>query len=200
MEKQCHYDVLGVDKDASLAEIKAAFRKLSMETHPDVSTGTECTAEQFKQISQAHTILSNPKERRIYDLQQQEKLWYKPGSGFGGNASRYRGANPDFKAPKGPKATGAFAVVETMFKPRNFILGTTAAFCTMMVYQTIFAKEDEKHKLMMMTSHHATEKVQAWKNPKTGRWEQPAPWDPTYRKLKPILEFVPRNQVQPRTR
>mmetsp|Transcript_24874 Transcript_24874/g.37219 ORF Transcript_24874/g.37219 Transcript_24874/m.37219 type:complete len:119 (+) Transcript_24874:153-509(+) len=42
--------------------------------------------------------------------------------------------------------------------------------------------------------------VQAWKNPKSGVWETPAPWDPLYRRLKPELKMMPRDQVQRRDR
>jgi len=37
--------------------------------------------------------------------------------------------------------------------------------------------------------------VEAWKNPHTGRWEKPRPWDPVYQKLQPTLQLVPRNEV-----
>jgi curved DNA-binding protein CbpA len=53
-----HYNTLGVPKNASKKEIKAAFCKLSLETHPDVTAGA-ANVEHFKQISEAHWILSN---------------------------------------------------------------------------------------------------------------------------------------------
>lgn len=192
MAKQCYYDTLKVPKDASHDDIKSAFRKLSMQTHPDVAGGSQCTMEKFKQISEAHQVLSNPKEKRRYDLQLQEKLWYqRPASAHGGFYS-----NPNMrKPPEGPKATGAFAVVETMFKPRNFIMGLTLACATTMAYNAMFGGDD-KRKIL----HHNKALVEAWKNPKTNRWESPAPWDPTYRRLQPVLEMVPREQVQTRTR
>jgi hypothetical protein len=43
------------------------------------------------------------------------------------------------------------------------------------------------------------EVVEAWKNPDTGFWEQPAPWDPAYRRLQPKLELVPKHQVRQRS-
>jgi len=58
-----HYETLDVPKDASHEEIKTAFRKLSMQTHPDVAKDA-ANAEKFKQISEANAVLSNEKSRR----------------------------------------------------------------------------------------------------------------------------------------
>eukprot|EP00568_Trieres_chinensis_P002771 CAMPEP_0183307986 /NCGR_PEP_ID=MMETSP0160_2-20130417/19678_1 /TAXON_ID=2839 ORGANISM="Odontella Sinensis, Strain Grunow 1884" /NCGR_SAMPLE_ID=MMETSP0160_2 /ASSEMBLY_ACC=CAM_ASM_000250 /LENGTH=70 /DNA_ID=CAMNT_0025471719 /DNA_START=202 /DNA_END=410 /DNA_ORIENTATION=- len=62
-----HYETLGVPKTATKDEIKKAFRRLSMETHPDVAK-SEANAEKFKQISEAHNVLSSDRERRRYDF------------------------------------------------------------------------------------------------------------------------------------
>ena len=66
-----HYDTLGVRRDASLETIKAEFRKLSMELHPDVG-GSKACAEKFKEISVAAHVLTNEKRRRVYDYQLRE--------------------------------------------------------------------------------------------------------------------------------
>lgn len=66
MEKKDYYEVLGVSKNASDAEIKNAFRKLAREYHPDVSK--DPNAEQkFKEIQEAYAILSDKEKRRQYD-------------------------------------------------------------------------------------------------------------------------------------
>mmetsp|Transcript_7850 Transcript_7850/g.11298 ORF Transcript_7850/g.11298 Transcript_7850/m.11298 type:complete len:105 (-) Transcript_7850:384-698(-) len=57
-----HCDVSGVTKNASAKEIKTAFRKLSMEHHPDVSNSS--CSEKFKLTSEAHRLLSNARERQ----------------------------------------------------------------------------------------------------------------------------------------
>ena len=62
-----YYAVLGIERDARPDEIKKAYRKLSLKHHPDKPTGNEST---FKQIGEAYSILSNEKERHMYDMQQ----------------------------------------------------------------------------------------------------------------------------------
>lgn len=62
------YDVLGVKPDASTEDIKKAYRKGALKTHPDkVSKEDKQAAEKFREISQAYEILSDPEKRKIYD-------------------------------------------------------------------------------------------------------------------------------------
>jgi molecular chaperone DnaJ len=61
------YDVLGVKRGASAADIKKAYRKLARRYHPDVNPGNKQAEERFKQISHAHDILSDPEKRKVYD-------------------------------------------------------------------------------------------------------------------------------------
>jgi molecular chaperone DnaJ len=61
------YDVLGVDRKASADEIKKAYRKLARQYHPDRNPGDKKAEERFKEISQAHDVLSDPEKRRAYD-------------------------------------------------------------------------------------------------------------------------------------
>ncbi|HYY68273.1 MAG TPA: J domain-containing protein [Terriglobales bacterium] len=62
-----YYGVLGVKKNASTEEIRKAYRKLARKYHPDVNPGDKSAEEKFKQISEAHDVLSDPKKRKIYD-------------------------------------------------------------------------------------------------------------------------------------
>lgn len=62
-----YYLILGVSQNASLKEIKLAFRRLARQHHPDLNPDDPVSAERFKQISQAYDILSDTVKRRRYD-------------------------------------------------------------------------------------------------------------------------------------
>ena len=62
-----YYSILGVSQSASLKDIKAAFRRLARQYHPDLNPDDPVAAEKFKQISQAYDILSDTTKRRRYD-------------------------------------------------------------------------------------------------------------------------------------
>lgn len=71
---ETHYDVLGVHPDATQAEIKTAYLKLSKELHPDLNQGatkqdSELIHKKFVKVNQAYSTLSNKRERNIYDIQ-----------------------------------------------------------------------------------------------------------------------------------
>lgn len=61
------YEVLGVPKGASAAEIKKAYRKLAKELHPDLNPNDKRIAERFKEVSAAHSFLSNEENRAKFD-------------------------------------------------------------------------------------------------------------------------------------
>ena len=66
MNKRDYYEVLGVSKTASEAEIKSAFRKLAKKYHPDVSKEPDA-AEKFKEAQEAYAVLSDESKRKQYD-------------------------------------------------------------------------------------------------------------------------------------
>src|SRR5438309_7954300 len=66
-ERPDYYKVLGVGKNASDEEIKKAYRKLARQYHPDRNPGDKRAEERFKEISQAHDVLSDPDKRKEYD-------------------------------------------------------------------------------------------------------------------------------------
>jgi len=61
------YDILGLSPSASATEIKAAYRKLARERHPDRDPGNPWAEDEFKELSQAYAILSDPKTRTKFD-------------------------------------------------------------------------------------------------------------------------------------
>jgi molecular chaperone DnaJ len=66
-ERPDYYKILGVGKNATDEEIKKAYRKLARRYHPDRNPGDKPAEERFKQVSQAHDVLSDPDKRKEYD-------------------------------------------------------------------------------------------------------------------------------------
>ncbi len=62
-----HYEVLGVTRDADVAEIKQAYRRLARDSHPDANPDDSQAEERFKAVSAAYTVLSDPQRRLHYD-------------------------------------------------------------------------------------------------------------------------------------
>jgi len=82
MEYKDYYKILGVDKGASNAEIKKAYRKLAKKYHPDLNPNDNEAQEKFKDINEAYEVLGDEKKRKKYDT-------------FGSGASFTNGQNFD---------------------------------------------------------------------------------------------------------
>lgn len=67
MAKRDYYDILGVKKTASEAELKKAYRKLALQFHPDRNKGDRSAEEKFKEINEAYAVLSDKDKRAQYD-------------------------------------------------------------------------------------------------------------------------------------
>ena len=67
MAKRDFYDVLGVNKSASSAELKSAYRKLAVKHHPDKNPGDKASEDKFKEASEAYGILSDQEKKQNYD-------------------------------------------------------------------------------------------------------------------------------------
>ncbi len=81
MAKRDYYDVLGVDKSASVDEIKKAYRKIAIKYHPDKNPGDATAEEKFKEAAEAYEVLGNDEKRAKYDRFGHQGLG---GGGFGG--------------------------------------------------------------------------------------------------------------------
>ena len=89
------YQVLGVPDSASEAEIKKAYRRLAKQYHPDANPDNPQAGERFKEISEAHSTLSDTDKRKKYDRMRKYGAFMgggrpEEGRGYGGQGS---GAN-----------------------------------------------------------------------------------------------------------
>ncbi|MBR5939240.1 DnaJ domain-containing protein [Candidatus Saccharibacteria bacterium] len=87
MAKRDYYEVLGVSKNASDDEIKKAYRKLAVEYHPDRNPGDKEAEAKFKEINEAHEVLSDKQKRARYDQFGHAGVGGASGNPFGGGAS-----------------------------------------------------------------------------------------------------------------
>ena len=87
-EKRDYYEVLGIGKNATDAEIKSAYRKLAKQYHPDLNPGDKEAEEKFKEVNEANDVLSDPQKRQRYDQ-------------FG-----FAGVDPNYAAANGGGAGG----------------------------------------------------------------------------------------------
>ena len=86
MEKRDYYEVLEVEKTATVEEIKKAYRKKAIQYHPDKNPGDKTAEEKFKEAAEAYDVLSNPDKRARYDRFGHAGLGGAAGNGgpFGG--------------------------------------------------------------------------------------------------------------------
>jgi len=96
-----YYEILGVPRGASDADIKKAFRKLAREYHPDVAKDKKKAEERFKEINEAYEVLSDPAKRRKYDelgANWKSGADFRPPPGWegfmGGGGRGFRGTGP----------------------------------------------------------------------------------------------------------
>uniref|UniRef100_A0A0K0F8Z4 DnaJ homolog dnj-20 n=1 Tax=Strongyloides venezuelensis TaxID=75913 RepID=A0A0K0F8Z4_STRVS len=79
-----YYKILGIDKNASEADIKKAYRKMAMKYHPDKNKDPSAEAK-FKEVAEAYDVLSDPQKKEVFDKYGEEGLKGTGGGGPGGN-------------------------------------------------------------------------------------------------------------------
>jgi len=84
MAKRDYYQVLGVSRNATDAEMKKAYRRLAMKYHPDRNEGDASAEEKFKEAKEAHDILSDERKRAAYDQFGHAGVDNSAGPGYGG--------------------------------------------------------------------------------------------------------------------
>jgi molecular chaperone DnaJ len=105
--ERSYYEILGVERNATDADIKRAFRKLAQQWHPDVSAEAEA-AERFKEINEAYQVLSDPRRRQVYDMVGKSGLGDMGGAGspFGEGFAGFGDLFDAFFAGMGGQAAG----------------------------------------------------------------------------------------------
>jgi molecular chaperone DnaJ len=82
-----YYEILGVNKNANVNDIKKAYRKLARKYHPDLNPGDKASEQKFKEINEAHETLKDPEKKKQYDLYGSLGANANAGGGNRGNSN-----------------------------------------------------------------------------------------------------------------
>lgn len=166
--------------------------------------------EQFKRVSAAHSVLANEKERKLYDLDlSEENTLFRQATGR--THDYHAGYDTNHRRSGRARGPTAHAHVRGIpIRPGLILLGVGIGLYSFDHLKNTLIDQIgggsggviSRAGMTTLTTQLSGEQklVQAWKNPKSGSWETPAPWDPVYRRLKPELKMMPRDHVQRRDR
>lgn len=115
-----HYEALGVARDATEDQIKKAYRKLARELHPDVNAAPEAQ-ERFKSVTHAYEVLSDPEQRRNYDMGGNNSFGGSANFGFGDIFDSFFGGGQ--RGPRSRVERGQDALVRVDLTLREVVFG-----------------------------------------------------------------------------
>jgi len=104
--KRDYYEILGVSREASDAEIKRSYRRLARSHHPDANPGDHEAENRFKELTEAYEVLSNPEARRAYDTYGHQVPRGAGAAGYPGGGDPFGGFQDIFEAFFGDRSFG----------------------------------------------------------------------------------------------
>ena len=129
-----YYKVLEIDKKATEAEIKKAYRKMARKYHPDLNPNDKVAEQKFKELNEANEVLSNPENRKKYDQhgenwehadeinkqQSQQRQYSNAGGGFGNAQSGGQDYSDFFESVFGGGGAGRQGGGQRSYKGQDF--------------------------------------------------------------------------------
>ncbi|KAJ8598165.1 hypothetical protein CTAYLR_007387 [Chrysophaeum taylorii] len=168
LPRRCFYEVLGVTRNATNTEIKTAYRRVALKSHPDVNANDPTAATRFREAAEAYAVLSDATKRPIYDA-----------------ANEWDVSERAARRPRAPR-DGPTTLVERLLGPTS--LGLFVLFGTVVLFASSGTKKATDTDVWIDG---------CWVNPKTQRLEPPAPWDDDYKAAAAagLLRRVRRTQL-----
>lgn len=151
-DRRCFYAILSVSKSASPSEIKKAYYNKALQLHPDQAKD-EASKLEYLKVAEAFEVLSCPKKRPLYDSLHATE-WHPP--------------EQEDRRERREHKSGPPTAAELLLGPRSLGLVLVA-----LVLSVFFSPQKKKTTDGFVDA--------CWRNPATGRWEPPAPWDPAYK-------------------
>ena len=106
--KRDYYEVLGVSRESSEAEIKKSYRRLARSHHPDANPGDHDAEDRFKELTEAYEVLSNPEARRAYDTYGHQVPRGAGAGSYSGGGDPFGGFQDIFDAFFGDRFGGSY--------------------------------------------------------------------------------------------